>query len=381
MVFWAISFQAFDSGGAEPYKNLPGKSNPGVKNPSKRPMPPNQISHPNNPFVLGPEDYISISVWGSEELTVEMPVRPDGKISFPLIGDILANGLTPAQLKDTISKKLRKYISDANVTVIVKTINSINISVAGQVREPGTYKINRPVTLMHLFSMAKGFTEKADLRKSYLLRGGKKVKSNIYALVKEDDFTQNVWLQPNDFVFIHDNSINISVAGQVREPGTYKINRPVTLMHLFSMAKGFTEKADLKKSYLLRNGKKVKLNIYALVREDDFTQNVWLKPDDFVFIHDNFESRINITGEVKKPQVITYQEGMTVMDVVLMADGLTDIAKAKGTKVYRKYSEKSSVSGIEKINVELDKVIFEGDLSKNILLRPGDIIHIPKSFF
>lgn len=250
--------------------------------------------------ILGPEDYIAISVWGNADLTVEMPVRPDGSISYPLIGDIQAQGLTPPQLKDIITKKLRTFISDANVTVIVRAINSINISVAGQVREPGTYKVNRPVTLMHLFSMAKGFTEKADLRKSYLLR----------------------------------------------------------------------------------DGKKLDLNIYALVREDDFSQNIWLRPNDFIFVHDNFESRINITGEVKRPQVITYQEGMTIMDAVLMAEGLTDVAKANGTKVYRKYpKESSSGTQIENINVELDKVIFDGDLSKNILLRPGDIIHVPRSFF
>lgn len=287
MIVLAVSFLAFDLAGAKPLNK-------------SRQKPESALENSSTHFVLGPEDYIAISVWGNEELSAEMPVRPDGMISCPLIGDILAQGLTPAQLKDIITKKLRKYISDANVTVIVQTINSINILVAGQVREPGTYKINRPVTLMHLFSMAKGFTDKANLRKSYLLR----------------------------------------------------------------------------------NGRKLNLDIYALVRENDFTQNVWLKPNDFVFIHDNFESRINITGEVEKPQVITYQEGMTVMDAVLMAEGLTDVAKANGTKVYRKYPKgSSSERDIKKINVELDKVIFEGDLSKNILLRPGDIIHVPRSFF
>ena len=300
MVFLVVSFQAVNWLGAEPLKDSRGNSKHKIENPDNSYSPSTPLSNPNNPFVLGPEDYIAISVWGNEELTVEMPVRPDGMISFPLIGDILAQGLTPAGLKDIITKKLRKYISDASVTVIVRTINSINISVAGQVREPGTYKFNRPATLMHLFSIAKGFTDSADLRKSYLLR----------------------------------------------------------------------------------NGKKLDLDIYALVRKDDFTQNVWLIPNDFVFIHDNFESRINITGEVRRPQVIAYQEGMTIMDVVLMAEGLTDVAKANGTKVYRKYSKgSSSGDGIEKINVELDKVIFEGDLSKNILLRPGDIIHVPRSFF
>jgi len=119
-----------------------------------------------------------------------------------------------------------------------------------------------------------------------------------------------------------------------------------------------------------------------LVKKDDFSQNIWLKPNDLIFIHDNFESRINIMGEVKNPQVITYQEGMTVMDAVLLAGGLTEIAKSSSTKIYRKYKNGSHLGQeIENISVALDKVIFEGDLSKNTPLEPGDIIHVPRSFF
>lgn len=291
--------QMFHSVGAETTTDLSGNFEMNKEEGSDKGFSPSTpIINQNNPFVLGPEDLLTISVWGNDELTTEMPVRPDGFISYPLIGDVKALGLTPAQLKDEITKRLRKFITDASVTVVVKTINSINISVAGEVVEPGTYKVNRPITLMHLFSLVKGFTEKADLRKSYLLRSGQKLNINFYALVKEDDFTQNIWLKPNDLVFIHDN----------------------------------------------------------------------------------FGNRINVMGEVVKPQVVTYQEGMTIMDAVLLAEGLTDIAKANATKVYRNNKSRSEKS-IEKINIQLDKVIFEGDLSKNILLKPGDIIHVPRSFF
>ncbi len=298
IVGFLVWLQMFNSVGAEPLNDFSGKLKMGGKSLEKGFSPSTPIINQNNPFVLGPEDELIISVWGNDELTTEMPVRPDGLISYPLIGDLKAQGLTPAQLKDAITTQLRKYITDASVTVVVKRINSINISVAGEVVEPGTYKVNRPITLMHLFSMVKGFTENADLRKSYLLR----------------------------------------------------------------------------------NGKKLNINVHALVKDDDFTQNIWLKPNDLVFIHNNFGLRINMMGEVKKPQVVTFQEGMTVMDAILMAEGLTDIAKANATKVYRRNKSRSGKS-IEKINVELDKVIFEGDLSKNIPLMPGDIIHVPRSFF
>ncbi len=251
------------------------------------------------PFVFGPEDELEISVWENPDLKTKMPVRPDGFISFPLIGDVRAQGLTPAQLKQKIADQLKKFITDPIVTVVVEEINSIKIS----------------------------------------------------------------------------------VAGEVNEPDTYKVNRPIRLLHLFALAKGFTEKADFKRSYLLRDGIKLDIDFFALVRQDDFTQNIWLKSGDLVFIHDNFEGRINIMGEIKLPQVVSFREGMTVLDAILMANGLTDIAKPEGTKVYRKIRGSGGDAQIQIIPVEMDLVIFKGDLSKNIRLQPGDIIHVPRSFF
>ena len=119
-----------------------------------------QEAGPLASFVLGPEDVIKVMIWGEEELTTEMPVRPDGFVSFPLIGDIKAQGLTPGQLKNDIAKRLKGYIKEPNVVVIVMEINSINISIAGEVGAPGVYKVNRPLTLLHLFSMAKGLQTK-----------------------------------------------------------------------------------------------------------------------------------------------------------------------------------------------------------------------------
>lgn len=254
-------------------------------------------SDPQRSFVLGPEDIIEISVWGNKEFAGDLPVRPDGNISVPLIGDVKVEGLTPVQLKKLVTQKLRKFITDASVTVFVKEINSINISISGEVKVPGTFKVNRPITLLHLFSLSQGFTDKADLKNSFLLRKGKKLSIDFYALVKKGDISQNVWLRPNDLIFIKDN----------------------------------------------------------------------------------FENRINVIGEVEDPQVITFNEGMTVLDAILIAKGLTDVAKPKGTKIYRRSPTRKGE--IEKIPVSLDEVIFEGDLTKNIRLKPGDIIHVPRSFF
>jgi polysaccharide biosynthesis/export protein len=359
-----------------------GKSNLGKPNLGKPNLGklPKGTGAPQRKFVLGPEDIIEISVWGNKEFAGDLPVRPDGKVSIPLIGDVNVEGLTPTKVKNLITQKLRKFIKDASVTVFVKEINSINISIAGEVNVPGTYKVNRPITLLHLFSLSQGFTEKADLKNSFLLRKGKKMNIDLYALVRKGDISQNVSLLPNDLIFIKDNFQNqIKVAGEVIEPQVITFQDEMTALDAILVSKGLTEKADLKNSFLLRKGKKMDIDLYALVKKGVISQNVSLLPNDLIFIQDNFVNRINVIGEVNEPQVITFQDGMTALDAVLISEGLTDVAKPSGTQVYRRNQNRKGE--IIKIPVALDDVIFEGDLTKNIRLKPGDIIHVPRSFF
>jgi polysaccharide biosynthesis/export protein len=354
-----------------------GKPNAGKPNVGKLPK---GTGVPQRKFVLGPEDIIEISVWGNKEFAGDLPVRPDGKVSIPLIGDVNVKGLTPTKVKNLVTQKLRKFITDASVTVFVKEINSINISIAGEVNVPGTYKVNRPITLLHLFSLSQGFTDKADLKNSYLLRKGKKMDIDFYALVRNGDISQNVSLMSNDLIFIKDNFNNrIKVAGEVMEPQVITFQDEITVLGAILIANGLTDKADLKNSFLLRKGKKMDIDFYALIKKGDISQNVSLMPNDMIFIKDNFKNRINVIGEVIEPQVITFQDGMTALDAILIAKGLTDVAKPKGTQVYRRSHNRKGE--IQKIPVLLDEVIFDGDLTKNIPLKPGDIIHVPRSFF
>ena len=252
-------------------------------------------------FTLGPRDLLEISVLGNDKLTTEMPIRPDGLISFPLIGDIQAGGLTPDELREKIAFKIKDFINDPNVSVVLKEINS--------------------------------------------------------------------------------DMIRVSVGGEVNEPDSYEVHKHATILHAISMGQGLTELADLKKSYLLRRGKRVKVDFFALIEGNDLSQNVFLQNNDLLYFPGNFVNRINIIGEVEKPQVIRFQEGMTVLDAVLLAEGLTDIAKPTATKIYRQIILNSGTKKIKILQVDLDKLISEGDLSKNVQLIPGDIILIPRSFF
>jgi polysaccharide export outer membrane protein len=126
-------------------------------------------------YRIGREDVLFLSVWGNPQLTMDVVVRPDGKISFPLIQDIQAEGFTASELADRIQDKLLPYIKDPNVSVIVKQINAPKFSVIGYVNRPGTYPMRGDVTVLQALSEAGGFTPFASPRKIKLVRnaGGK----------------------------------------------------------------------------------------------------------------------------------------------------------------------------------------------------------------
>ena len=121
-------------------------------------------------FRLGPDDVIEVSVYQEKDLDRTVPVRPDGKISLPLIGEMPASGKTATDLQKEIVQKLKQYIADPTVTVVVKEVNSPKVSVLGEVKTPGVYKIKDHATLLDALASAGGLTEYAKKDKIYVLR-------------------------------------------------------------------------------------------------------------------------------------------------------------------------------------------------------------------
>jgi polysaccharide export outer membrane protein len=109
-------------------------------------------------YLLGPEDVIEVSVWKEPELTKQLVVRPDGKVSYPLIGEIPASGLTVKQVQEDIAKRLEKFVTNANVTVILMKTQFYKVYVTGKVNKPGEFMVGRPTNVMQAISMAGGLT-------------------------------------------------------------------------------------------------------------------------------------------------------------------------------------------------------------------------------
>ena len=157
-------------------------------------------------YVIGPQDVLDISVWKEPELTRPVPVRPDGKISMPLLNDVQAAGKTPLQLAADITTGLKKFVTDPQVTVIVTTINSQRVFILGEVNRAGAYPLLPDMTVLQGLSSAGGFTIYANLKKIYVLRveAGKQVKHpfNYKDVLAGKAADQNIVLRAGDTIVV-----------------------------------------------------------------------------------------------------------------------------------------------------------------------------------
>jgi polysaccharide export outer membrane protein len=157
-------------------------------------------------YVIGPQDVIDISVWKEPDLSRTVPVRPDGKISLPLLNDVQAAGLTPSQLASQLTTNLEKYLTGPQVTVMVAQINSKRIYILGEVNHAGLLNLLPDMTVLQALSNAGGFTPFANSKKIYVLRqrNGKqdKIFVNYKDVITGKDPAQNIILQAGDTVVV-----------------------------------------------------------------------------------------------------------------------------------------------------------------------------------
>jgi len=199
----ASAASAQQSGSAKDNTQQPPQSGAPQKPPAQaKPLP--ATTDPN--YVIGAEDVLDISVWNETQISRSVPVRPDGKISLPLLNDMQAAGQTPSQLGTQIAEGLKKFITDPQVTVIVTAVNSRRFYITGEVQRAGTYPLLPEMTVLQALASSGGFTTFANTGKIYVLRtvNGKQTKLpfNYKDVLNGKHPEQNVMLMPGDTIVI-----------------------------------------------------------------------------------------------------------------------------------------------------------------------------------
>ena len=157
-------------------------------------------------YVIGPDDVLSIVFWRDKDISADVAVRPDGRISLPLLNDVQAGGLTPLQLRDRLTEEARRYVEDPNVTVVVRQINSRKVFVTGEVQKPGPYSLTGPTTVLQMIAMAGGLKEYADAKNIAIMRveNGRTLSCgfNYRDVAKRRNLRQNIELKPGDTIIV-----------------------------------------------------------------------------------------------------------------------------------------------------------------------------------
>jgi polysaccharide biosynthesis/export protein len=249
-------------------------------------MPPVFAQVPAS-YRIGPDDILAISVWDQKDLDQVVFVRPDGKISVPLIGEVEAGGLTVPELQARLVKGYGQTVRGAQVSVAVREIRSRAIFFIGGIVRSGPMQLTQDLTLMQALSAAGGPLPTADLESTYVLRGQQRIPVNLTRMIQKGDIAQNIKLEPGDTIVVP-NADYIYIHGEVKTPGQVKFTRDLTIVTAIAAAGGFTPLAAPKRVNILRgDGPKkevLKVNVNDIMSDPSESADVPLRANDIIVV-------------------------------------------------------------------------------------------------
>lgn len=331
-------------------------------------------------YRLGPEDILEIYVDRHADLSRVVVVGPDGKISLPLIGDVTASGLTRTDLQNAIAKKFEDFIKEPMVTVLIQSFNSFKVYVLGQVNRPGLYSLKGKPYLMEAISLANGLTDFANAEEVVLRRGHERFEVDLVKYLTTGESGVDMTLHAGDTIFVPrlEHEKKVFIIGEVNLPGAHDLKRPVSLLEAMALAGSHKNTARLDDVVIERKapGKKIvyHVNLSKVFSGIDLSQNITIQPGDTIFVPKGSANKIMVLGQVSTPGVYEFTNGMTCLEGVSVAGSYTKRAVLKKAAVIRGGGSDRRV-----IAVDLQSVIHEGRLSRNVELMAGDVVYIPET--
>jgi polysaccharide biosynthesis/export protein len=239
-------------------------------------------------YIIGPEDVLEIQVWERRDLNQTVFVRPDGRTSLPLVGEIMVAGKTVQELQDHLAKVYDKTSPNAVVTVMVKEIKSRPVYFVGGFGRPGPMQLTRELSLMQAISIVGGVVPGGDAEKGYVLRGDKRIAVDFNKLLQKGDLTQNTQLESGDTVVVPIADM-VFVQGEVRAPSPIKYTNDLTVLKAITQAGGLTPLAASGRVDLLRGrtGEKkerIRIDVDKIMKSPEENPDVGLKPEDIIYV-------------------------------------------------------------------------------------------------
>jgi polysaccharide export outer membrane protein len=274
-------------------------------------------------YRLGPGDVLEVSVWGFPDLTRTVAVRPDGRISLPLVGEVQAAGRTADELQRELTRRFALYVRNPQVAVIVREFRRVRVSVLGQVGRPGTFELLPPVRVLDALSSAGGLLESADRKAARLIRADGTVVALDLERAEQGDASQNPLLEMGDTLVVPEDLVGfVFVLGEVNKPGAFRLKGELRVLEALAMAGGLTEKAGVERAYVLRDrSTRLPVDLAALLSRADDRQNLSLRPGDVVFVPEDVENRVYVLGDVNRPGVFALRHAPTVLAALTQAAG------------------------------------------------------------
>jgi polysaccharide biosynthesis/export protein len=278
---------------------------------------------------LGKGDVLSISVYDEPDLGIaSVPIRPDGMVSFPLIGDVVAAGRSVDELTATISERLTRFVIAPRVAVIVTQLNSLNYTVNGEVTKPGVYPLVTDVRLTQAIAHAGGFkqgqfrsssVEVADLSTAFIARQGRVLPVDFTRLFRQGDLRFDIELQNGDYISIPSGlSQEVYIVGEVNKPAQFAFREDMPMSRSLALAEGFTREADLSRVHIVRgalsNPSLIVVNFKQVLNGN--AQDVQLEPNDIVYVPPTYLSQWSQMLNQIVPTITAIQTGIILANTV-----------------------------------------------------------------
>lgn len=336
-----------------------------------------------NEYLLGVGDVLQISVWGHTELATEVVVRPDGYLTFPLVGDHFAVDKTTRELALELQTVLADYVVKPQVTVIVSQFRTLQVQVLGDVRNSGYYQLKAGSRLLDVLALAGGPAKTADLSKVTVTRysldatGSDETKIlhvNVQEFIETGKIASNPLIQSGDLIYVP-SSGRATIFGEVRQPTSYDLGSGLDILGLLALAGGALDSADLERVIVTSQSADgpvettVNVNTYLAGR----AKAMEIKPNDVVFIAK--KQQVVVLGAVARPGVYALQGNTNLIDILALAGGVLATGDSEAIAITRSVGPKQ-----ELLVVNASLAISGKQGGENPLLMADDLIFVPEGY-